>query len=143
MGNHPSQTPKYGQEYGSRDITADLPDEHKDKPDEPNASQETEDECYHRLRQNEIQILLNWMEALGKKSDTIATVVVENFISTFVDPHSYTQTLMSDDGLKNIADTTAEITRTVEHVDKLSYASELDIDNADNVGGIIQHYLQD
>ena len=112
MGNHPSQTPKYGQEYGSKDITADLPVEHKDNPDEPNASQETEDECYHRLRQNEIQILQNWTEALGKESDTIATVVVDHFISTFVDdeffgsqrdPHSYTQTvmrgIMSDDGL--------------------------------------------
>ena len=60
MGNHPSQTPYYGQEYGSRDITADSPGafhEHKYESDEPNASEETEDEMSYQLLLNKLQVL--------------------------------------------------------------------------------------
>ena len=84
------------------------------------------------------EVWRNWRNALGKMIDTIASAVVDHFISTFVDddffgshqdPHDYTQTvmkgIMSDDGLENIAASTEEITRTVENMDNINMAAIL------------------
>ena len=48
---------------------------------------------------------------------------------------------MNDEGLNNIDYTIEEITRTVEHAYKLSYASKLDMDLARSLGEHIQHNL--
>ena len=77
--NNLSQTPNSGQEVEGREIT-DALNKHKDEPAEPKDCQETE----------------------AIKSDTIATAVVDQFISAFLDdkffgserdPHCYTQTV--------------------------------------------------
>jgi hypothetical protein len=84
--------------------------------------------------------LLNLRKAVDKKNDTLATAVVEPFISAFMDvkflgskrgDHRYTRTvmrgIMSKEGLESIA-AFEEVTRSVDNVDNVSYWAEPEMD---------------
>ena len=94
------------------------------------------------------------MDAVREKIDTIATKVVDYLISSFLDddffgsqrdPHGYAQTVISiwwnDDSIVDMAVTVEEITRMVDHKDKLSYTSRLDENVAMEVVDKIQTIL--
>jgi hypothetical protein len=120
--NHPSQTPKSGQEDDGREIT-DALNKQKDEPAELNDCQETEPERNSQAILAKFKVtILEWKETVAIKSDTIAMAVVDQFISAFLDdkffgsernPHCYTQTvmrgIMSEEGLENIDEIIEEI----------------------------------
>ena len=153
--NHLSQTPNSGQEEEDREIT-DALNKHKDEPAEPKDCQEAEAERSSQAILTKYKVtILEWKETVVIKSDTIATAVVDQFISAFLDdkffgserdPHCYTQTvmrgIMSEEGLENIDEVIEEVTKSVDNVDKFPYAGELEMGLAECLGNKIQHNLQ-
>jgi hypothetical protein len=151
--NQPSKTPNNGQKYGSKDTTTVLPkDLDEIKSDESNVSEETEDDWMSTEYPYQAEIIQNWVDALVKKSDIIASEIVDLFLSAFTDEEfldtrdrpeyslAVMRVIMSDHGLDTMAVTLDGIARTVENVDDLcinpNYTSM-----AAEIGKVIQHSL--
>ena len=130
--------------------TTTFPSEDFDenKSDEPNASDETEDNWNDWLSYQE-GITRNWVDALAKKSDIIASELVDLFLSAFADTEflisqdwldyslAVMREIMSDRGLDIMATTFKRITSTVENVDDIHISPDYTI-MAEVLGGKVQ-----
>ena len=130
--------------------TTTFPSEDFDenKSDEPNASDETEDNWNDWLSYQE-GITRNWVDALAKKSDIIASELIDLFLSAFADTEflisrdrldymlAVMREIMSDRGLDIMATTFNRITSTVENMDDVHISPDYTI-MAEVLGGKVQ-----
>jgi hypothetical protein len=151
--NQPSKTPNNGQKYGSKDTTTVLPKDLEEiKSDESNASEENEDDWRITEYSYQVEIIQNWVDTLVKKSDIIASEIVDLFLSAFTDEEfldtrdrpeyslAVMRVIMSEHGLDTMAVTLDGIARTVENVDDLWIKPDYTTMAAD-LGKVIQHSL--